>query len=132
MDAQRCSRKRDALLISREGLFDVKLFEFLERFIEKDVAVEHVFDHSFEARADLHLVSPESSESGVCRVWRVNTPDSWTPDLEIFSGNQFVSFQIAFGRRFSDFARQLWARRLLVPVNALQVIANILFVEGRL
>src|SRR5438874_5502864 len=56
MDAKRRSRKRDALLISSEGLLDIKLFEFLERFIQKDMAVEHVFNHSFEAGADLHSV----------------------------------------------------------------------------
>jgi hypothetical protein len=45
----------DALLISSEGLFNVKLLEFFEGFIEKDVPVEHVFDYSFEPGADLHL-----------------------------------------------------------------------------
>jgi len=131
MDAQRRSRKGDALLISSEGLFDIKLFEFLERFIEKDMAVEHVLNHSFEAGADLHSVRVL-----ICRERFVGLTKSAviaaSLKLQGFAGNQLVSFQVTLGRRFSNLARQLRARRLLVPVNALQVIANILFVEGRL
>ena len=131
MDAQSRSRKRDALLISSEGLFDIKLFEFFERFIEKDMAVEHVFNHSFEAGADLHSVRVLICQGSFVGLTK-SAVIAASLKLQGFAGNQFVSFQVTFGRRFSDLARQLRTRRLLVPVNALQVIANILLVEGRL
>jgi hypothetical protein len=47
VDAQGFSRMRNAFLVSGEGLFNVKLFKLVERFIQKDVAVEHIFDYSF-------------------------------------------------------------------------------------
>src|SRR2546430_8748183 len=106
MDAKRRSRKRDALLISSEGLFDIKLFEFLERFIEKDMAIEHVFNHSFKAGADLHSVRVLICQGSFVGLTKsaVITDVTW---LQGFGGNQFVSFQVKFGRRFSDLARQL-------------------------
>lgn len=39
---------RDVLLVPRQGLLDVKLFEFTEGFIQKDVALEHFVDQAFE------------------------------------------------------------------------------------
>jgi hypothetical protein len=47
MDAQGISRVRNAFLISGESFLNVKLFKLIERFIQKDVAVEHVFDYCF-------------------------------------------------------------------------------------
>src|ERR1041384_3305754 len=71
--------------------------------------------------------SSESASSSASSTAELGTQDS-----ETFSSNQFVSFQITFGRCLGDFRRQLRARRLFIPVNTHQVIANILLVERRL
>jgi len=47
VNPQRFGGVGDALLISRESLLNVEFFEFLECLIQKDVAVEHVFNDSF-------------------------------------------------------------------------------------
>lgn len=38
---------RNAPLVPRVGFLNVELLELLERFIQKDVAVEHVFNDGF-------------------------------------------------------------------------------------
>ena len=48
MDAEDGGRVGDVLLVTGEGLLDVELFEFAERFVEKDVAFEHFVDQVFE------------------------------------------------------------------------------------
>ena len=58
VNAERRGGVSDSLLISRVGFLDVKLLEFFERLVQHDVAVEHVFNYSFEAGADLHRLSP--------------------------------------------------------------------------
>jgi len=63
VNAKRGGGVRNALFVSRVGFLDVKLFKFLERFIEKDLTVEHVFDYGFKAGANLHF--NQSLESGV-------------------------------------------------------------------
>lgn len=47
MDSERFGGVRDALLVPEEGFLNVQLFEFLEGLIQKDVAVQHVFDNCF-------------------------------------------------------------------------------------
>ena len=49
MDAEHYGRVREVLLVFREGLLDVELFEFAERLIEKDAAFEHFIDEAFES-----------------------------------------------------------------------------------
>jgi len=44
VNAKRGGGVRDALLVSRVGFLDIKLFKLLECFIEKDVPIEHVVD----------------------------------------------------------------------------------------
>jgi len=44
VDAQRFCRVRDAFLVSDEGFLNIEFFKLVERFIQKDVAVEHVFN----------------------------------------------------------------------------------------
>lgn len=39
---------RDVLLVPRQGFLDVEFLEFAERFIQKDVALEHFVDQVFE------------------------------------------------------------------------------------
>ena len=48
VDAQDGGRVGDVLLVAREGLLDVELLEFAERFVEKAVAFEHFVDQVFE------------------------------------------------------------------------------------
>ena len=47
MNAEGFGSLRNAFLISGEGLLDIELLELVQRFIQKDVAIEHVFDDSF-------------------------------------------------------------------------------------
>ena len=44
MDTEGFSRVRDAFLVSDEGFLNIEFFKLVERFIQKDVAVEHVFN----------------------------------------------------------------------------------------
>jgi hypothetical protein len=48
VDAEDGGRVGDVLLVTGEGLLDVELLEFAERFIKKDVAFEHFVDEGFE------------------------------------------------------------------------------------
>ena len=49
MDAEHGGSVGDVLLVAGERFLDVELFEFAERFIQKDVAFEHFVDQAFEA-----------------------------------------------------------------------------------
>ncbi len=49
MDAEHGGRVGEVLFVFCERLFDVELFEFAERLIEKDVAFEHFVDEAFES-----------------------------------------------------------------------------------
>jgi hypothetical protein len=55
MNAERRSHVSDALLIACVGFLNAELFKRFESFVEHYVAVEHVFNDSFEAGAYLHL-----------------------------------------------------------------------------
>ena len=44
VDAEGFGSMRNAFLVSDESLLNVKLFKLVKRFIQKDVAVKHVFD----------------------------------------------------------------------------------------
>ena len=48
MNPQHGRSIRDVLLVPRQGFLDVEFFEFAERFIQKDVALEHFVDQAFE------------------------------------------------------------------------------------
>ena len=37
----------NALFVARESLLDIKLLEFFEGLIQKDAAIEHVFNNGF-------------------------------------------------------------------------------------
>ena len=54
MDAECVGSIGDALLVAREGLLNVQLFELLQSFVEPDVTIQHFFDHSFQTGAYLH------------------------------------------------------------------------------
>ena len=45
VDAEGLGRVRNALLVSGESFLNVELFKLVERLIQEDVAVEHVFYH---------------------------------------------------------------------------------------
>lgn len=47
VNAKRFRGVRNALSVTREGLLDVELFKLFQGFIQKDVAIEHVFNDSF-------------------------------------------------------------------------------------
>ena len=47
MDTEGFRRVRNALFVSGESLLNVEFFKLVERFIQQDVAVEHVFDYCF-------------------------------------------------------------------------------------
>ncbi len=49
VDAEDGGRVGDVLLVTGERLLDVELLEFAERFIQKDVAFEHLVHQIFEA-----------------------------------------------------------------------------------
>ena len=49
MDAEHGGSVGDVLLVAGERFLDVELFEFAERFIQKDVTFEHFVDQTFEA-----------------------------------------------------------------------------------
>ena len=44
----------DAFLVARERFLNIELLELFECFVKQYVAVEHVFNDSFEAGAYLH------------------------------------------------------------------------------
>lgn len=47
VDAEGFGGVRNAFLVADEGLLNVELFEFLEGLVQKDVAVQHVFNNGF-------------------------------------------------------------------------------------
>ena len=47
VDSQGFGRVGNALLVAHESFLDVKLFEFFEGLIQKDAAIEHVFNQGF-------------------------------------------------------------------------------------
>jgi len=49
MDAEDGGRVRKVLLVTREGLFYVELLKLAESLIQKDVALEHLLDQTFES-----------------------------------------------------------------------------------
>jgi hypothetical protein len=49
MDAEDDSGFREVLFVTGEGFLDVELFEFADRFVEKDMAFKHFVDQSFES-----------------------------------------------------------------------------------
>src|SRR5215831_16135253 len=57
---ERGSRVANALFVPGVGFLNVELLEFFEGLVKPDVAVEHVFNHCFEARANLHRSDPNS------------------------------------------------------------------------
>ncbi len=54
VDAERVGGIGDALLVAREGLLNIQLFELLQSFVEHDVSIEHLFDNCFQSGAYLH------------------------------------------------------------------------------
>ena len=54
MDSQRRGRVSDPFLVARICFLNVKLLELLERFIQHDVPVKHIFNYCFQAGAYLH------------------------------------------------------------------------------
>ncbi len=55
MDAKGMGRVSDALLVSGECFFDIKLFKFFQGFAQHDVAIKHFLDYSFQSGSYLHL-----------------------------------------------------------------------------
>lgn len=51
VDAEHDGCVGEVLLVFCERLFDVELFEFAERLVQKDVAFEHFVDQAFELGA---------------------------------------------------------------------------------
>ena len=49
MDAEDDGGFGEVLFVTGKGFLDVELFEFADRFVEKDVAFKHLVDQSFEA-----------------------------------------------------------------------------------
>ena len=47
MNAEGFGRVRNPFLVSGESFLNIELFKLVEGFIQKDVAVEHVFDYCF-------------------------------------------------------------------------------------
>ena len=47
VDTEGFGRVRNAFPVSDESFLNVELFKLVERFIQKDVAVEHVLDYCF-------------------------------------------------------------------------------------
>ncbi len=47
VDTEGFGRVRNAFLVSSESFLNVELFKLVKRFIQKDVAIEHVFDYCF-------------------------------------------------------------------------------------
>ena len=48
VDAEDGGRVREMLFVAREGLLYIELLKLAERFIQKDVALEHFVDQAFE------------------------------------------------------------------------------------
>ena len=47
VDAKGFGGVGNALFVTRESLLDIQLFEFFEGLIQKDAAIEHVFNNGF-------------------------------------------------------------------------------------
>ena len=63
MDAERVGGIGDALLVAREGLLNIQLFELLQSFVEPDMTIQHFIDHSFQSGTYLHRISLTSLEN---------------------------------------------------------------------
>jgi hypothetical protein len=57
VDAEGVGGIGDALLVAREGLLNVQLFELVQRLVQPDVAIEHLVDHCFQSGAYFHRIS---------------------------------------------------------------------------
>src|SRR4051812_48676084 len=94
VDTERRRRVSDALLVSCVGFLNVKLLEFFERLVQHDVAVEHVFNYSFKAGADLHLlvlIQVWSLESG---VWSLRF-EIWNLEFVHASDSRFQTHRLS-------------------------------------
>jgi len=49
VDAEDGGRVREMLFVTREGLLNIELLKLAERFIQKDVALEHLLDQAFKS-----------------------------------------------------------------------------------
>jgi len=49
VDAEDGGCVREMLFVAREGLLYIELLKLAERFIQKDVALEHLVDQAFES-----------------------------------------------------------------------------------
>ena len=47
VDTEGFCRVRNAFLVSDESLLNIEFFKLVERFIQKDVAIQHIFDYCF-------------------------------------------------------------------------------------
>jgi len=54
VDAEGVGGIGDALLVAREGLLNIQLFELVESLVQSDVTIEHLVDNSFQSGAYLH------------------------------------------------------------------------------
>ena len=130
MDAERGGGVSDALLVTRVGFLNIEFLEFLERLVEQYVPVKHIFNYSFEAGANLHSLS-DSQSVGVFALRTIQSAvkPAHSKKSELLARDQFVSFQVTGGRGARNLGRQFGTWWLLVPFNALQVIAHILLVK---
>ena len=96
------------------------LLEFTDRFFEQDSSLDHHSDQRFQ------LIFHD------CTLRRRFGMGYSLGSVECVAGNALIGFSILFRCSSYDTRRQCWCRRLLVPSDLFQIIANVLFVEGRL
>src|SRR5437773_9577384 len=138
MDAQCGGCVRDSFLVAGVGLLNLELLEFFQGFVEHYVAVEHVINDSLEAGAYLHRSSVLTNRKSMKLRRGVRSPIEAVAYLrrpgssELLAGNPLVRFQVASGGGSGNLRRQLGARRLLVPLDAFEVVANVLLIKRRL
>ena len=128
MDAKRGGSMTDALLITGVSFLDVEFLEFFERLVKHYVPVEHIFNHRFEAGADLHSLVSVLTVGALLRI-NQSAVKLAPSQLKRLSRDQFVSFEIASRRGAGNLRRQFGTGRLLIPFNAFQIIAHVLLVE---
>jgi hypothetical protein len=58
VDAQSLGGFREMFVVSGEGLLNVELFEFTDRFGQQDVTIQHFVNQSFKSSAHVSQESP--------------------------------------------------------------------------
>ena len=120
VDSQRFCAAGLIALAAFQHTADKLFLEFTDCFFEQDSSLDHHSDQRFQ------LIFHD------CTLRRRFGMGYSLGSVECVAGNALIGFSILFRCSGDDIGRQCWRRRLLVPTNLFEIIANVLLVEGRL